>query len=248
MSQPPENTYTWYSPDVPTRSPSHSRQRDAWPTRAAEAYYKLRKLIYSGELDSSSLLVEAELVRELGMSRTPIRDALHRLEVEGLLTSVPRGGYAIVEFDEKDLRDLYLIRACLEGLAAATAATVLTRVDLARLQDLYDNMSTAVEAGDDDQLTVLNREFHQAIAGASGNTHLMQMLDDIKSVFERFRTQAVADAERRVQAHQEHGSLIEALGHKDSERARELAEQHVRNALERGIHVARSVDGRPVAD
>src|SRR5690606_1230808 len=85
----------------------------SWPSRAAEAYQAIKDMIYAGEVASGDVLIEANLVRLLEMSRTPVRDALHRLETEGLLNSIPRGGYVVVELDEKDLHDLYLIRAAL---------------------------------------------------------------------------------------------------------------------------------------
>jgi DNA-binding GntR family transcriptional regulator len=206
----------------------------AWPTRSAEAYHKIRQMIFDGSISAGSTLIEAKLVRALDMSRTPVREALHRLEAEGLLAAVPRGGFRVVALSDDDLDQLYLIRAALEGLAASTAASRLTRVDLARLEDLYDEMGEAGREGRDEELIRLNREFHRAIAVASGNVHLQEILDNVKGVFERFRTNAVANAERRTQAHAEHGQIIEALRARDPQAARDLAEEHVRRAFRQG--------------
>jgi len=206
----------------------------AWPTRSAEAYAKIRQMIFDGRIAAGSSLVEAKLVRVLDMSRTPVREALHRLEAEGLLAAESRGGFRVVALNNQDLINLYMIRASLEGLAAATAAPRLTRVDIARLEDLYDEMGEAVEQHRDEDLARLNRDFHRAIAAASGNTHLQEILDNVKGVFERFRTSAVSDAERRARAHEEHGMLIDALRSRDAERARRLAEEHVHRALKQG--------------
>ncbi|HUZ55728.1 MAG TPA: GntR family transcriptional regulator [Streptosporangiaceae bacterium] len=213
--------------------------RSAWPTRAARAYHQIREMIFDGTISADSVLVEARLGELLGMSRTPVREALYRLEAEGFLTSLPRGGFSVVALSEDDLHGLYMIRACLEGLAASTAATKLTRVDVARLEDLYDEMRAAVEAGSDEELARLNREFHRTIAVASGNRHLREILDNVKGVFERFRANAVADPGRRAQAHLEHGQLIDALRDRDADKARRLAEDHVHRALRQGTDLSK---------
>jgi DNA-binding GntR family transcriptional regulator len=196
-------------------------------------------MIFDGTIPADSVLVEARLGELLGMSRTPVREALYRLEAEGLLTALPRGGFSVVALSEEDLRGLYQIRARLEGLAAETAAGKLTRVDIARLEDLYDDMRAAVEAGRDDELAKLNREFHRTIAVASGNKHLSEILDNVKGVFERFRANAVADPSRRAQAHFEHGELIDALRNRDADKARMLAENHVHRALQQGTDLSK---------
>jgi DNA-binding GntR family transcriptional regulator len=220
--------------------PDHdAASSSTWPTRSARAYQQIREMILEGAIPAGSTLVEARLVRLLGMSRTPVREALHRLEAEGLLVALPRGGFSVVALSEDDLRNFYLIRACLEGLAAATAATRLTRVDLARLEDLYETMQVAVEAGRDEELAQLNREFHRTVAIASGNAPLREILDNVKGVFERFRVDAVANPNRRPQAHLEHGQLIDALRDRDADKARRLAEDHVHRALKQGTDHAK---------
>jgi DNA-binding GntR family transcriptional regulator len=191
-------------------------------------------MIFDGTVTPDELLVEARLVPALDMSRTPIREALHRLEAEGLLVAVPRGGFQVAAIRDSDLENLYEVRAALEGLAAFTAASRMTRVNLAQIEDLYDEMGDAVGSGQDDELAGLNREFHRAIAVASANPHLVEVLDNVKGVFERFRSKAVSNDERRAQAHAEHGELIEALRNHNPDRARQLAEEHVRRALKAG--------------
>jgi DNA-binding GntR family transcriptional regulator len=205
-----------------------------WESRASEAYQRIRAMIFDGSIPPDTTLVEAQLVRLLEMSRTPIREALHRMETEGLIEALPRGGFAVVTLTGEDLQNLYQIRAVLEGLAAETAASRSTRVAIAQLEDLYDEMDVAVESRDDETLIRLNREFHRTIASASGNRHLEAMLDDIKGVFERFRSDAVADDARRSTAHSEHRALIEALKARDGAEARRVAEKHVHRALLQG--------------
>lgn len=221
-------------------------REDGWPTLGSEAFHRLRQMIFDGTIASGDLVVEAKLVQVLKMSRTPIREALHRLEAEGVVTAVPHKGFRVVSVSDEDIAKLYQIRAVLEGLAAQSAATTWNRVDLGRLEDLYEGMTAACADGRDDELATLNREFHRAIAVASGNTYLQEILDNIKGVFERFRSSAVTDVRRRSQAHKEHGEMIEALRARDAERARKLAEAHVYRALKLGV--AKQSASGPVQD
>jgi DNA-binding GntR family transcriptional regulator len=200
--------------------------------RGAEAYERIREMILDAQLPQGSMLTEAGLVRELEMSRTPVREALHRLELEHYLGSVPGIGYIVAELGEHDMINAYKVRAVLEGLAAESAAISANRMDLARLEDLYDAMAEAWERGDDAELARLNGDFHRAIASASNNSYAEGMLDDIRDVFERFRATALAAPRRREEAHAEHGELIAALKARDGERAKKLAIEHVHRALE----------------
>lgn len=200
--------------------------------RAATAYERVREMILSGQLAPGSVVTEAELVRKLEMSRTPVREALHRLETAGYLRSARDVGYVVIELSERDMINVYMVRAVLEGLAAEHAAQLGTRTDLGRLEDLYEAMAAAREHGDDAELTRLNSLFHRAIAEASGNTYVLAMLDNIRDVFERFRATAVTELRRREESHAEHGELIAALRARDKERARSLAVEHVHRALE----------------
>jgi DNA-binding GntR family transcriptional regulator len=195
------------------------------------AYEQIRRMILSGSIAQGSTIAEAELVRELGMSRTPVREALRRLEAENYVRSADRR-YVVIELSEQDLINVYRVRAALEGLAAEHAAALATRTDLARLEDLYEGMERARDRDDEAELTRLNSQFHAAVAQASGNTYLQGMLDNIHDVFERFRATAVAQPGRRDDAHSEHGQLIKALRDQDAPRARAIAEQHVHRALE----------------
>jgi len=192
-------------------------------------------MILNGEVAPSSYLAEASLVDLLAMSRTPIREALHRLELEGLLRRVPRHGYMVVPLSTQGLANLYAVRAALEGLAAELAAQRLTRVNLARLEDLYEAMEAACIADRDADLATLNRDFHETIAIASENNYLREILDNIKGIFERYRSTAISNMDRRSLAHQEHGELIGALRARDPDRSRRIAEAHVYRAMEANV-------------
>lgn len=201
-------------------------------SRADEAYERLKRMVFEHELPPGSRISEAQVARQLEMSRTPVREALARLESEGILTGAPGRGFLVADLTVDDLVDIYRVRAVLDGLAAEEAASRATRVDIARLEDLYDAMSQASAAGRDQELARLNSEFHALIAEISGNSYLQAMLEDIREVFEWFRSTALSLPGRRDTAHDEHGRMIEALRAGDAETARRLAQGHVQRALD----------------
>lgn len=188
-------------------------------------------MIFEHELPPGSRIGEAQLTRLLGMSRTPVREALARLASEGLLTAAAGRGFLVADLTAEDLIDIYRVRAVLEGLAAEEAASRATRVDIARLEDLYEAMANASANGHDQELAQRNSEFHSMIAEISGNTYLQAMLDDIREVFEWFRTTALSLPGRRDTAHDEHGQMIDALRRGDVDEASQIAQGHVKRAL-----------------
>lgn len=201
-------------------------------TLAEEAYARINQMLLEGEIPPNGLVREADLVRRLGLTRTPIREALVRLQAEGVLQAIPSGGYLVVEIDVDDLREVYDVRAVLESHAARLAAQRRTRTDIAQLEDLFEEMERAISAGDEALLAQLNSRFHETIAIASRNTYLQSMLGNIRNVFERYRRRAVNDPGRRTHSHDEHRDLIDAIRAGDADRAAEIIDRHVRRALD----------------
>lgn len=189
-------------------------------------------MIIDGELAPGLLVSEAKFVRLIGVSRTPVREALSRLEAEGYIVSGPGRGYVVVELSDQDVVNIYEVRAVLEGLAAsAAAANSMSRANLGHLEDLYEAMEEARRDGNDRDLARLNSQFHHTIAEASGNRYLITMLNGIYDTFERFRPVALRAPGRRDTAAVEHGKLISSLRAGNAEQAKDIAERHVRRAL-----------------
>lgn len=199
--------------------------------RGEAAYRLLRKMIIDQAFDPGQKISEAELVRRVGLSRTPVREALQRLETAGYVVPASGRGYIVVELSEADINHAYQVRAVLEGLAAHLATITITRAALGNLEDLYEAMEEARNKGDDVRLGTLNSRFHHSIAQATGNQYLTSMLGDLYDVFERYRPVALRQPGRRNTAAEEHGEIIRALQARDATMARRLAEEHVEHAL-----------------
>ena len=133
-----------------------------------QAYTALREAILSGRFKDGERLTQSDLAARLSTSRIPVRDALKRLEMDGLVTLDERGACHVVEFDAEDLNETYTLRAMLEPLAASLAIPKLDDEDIRHLHKLTDDMASAAHAGDRALYVELNRSFHAALYEASG--------------------------------------------------------------------------------
>ncbi len=206
------------------------------------AYSEVRQMIMHGTLGPSTIVRETELARRLGMSRTPVREALLRLQTEGLISSVAHGGYVVIEVSPCDLVNVYEVRSVLEGLAARLAASRASRTDHAELEELVEQMQIAIAHSDDAELAKLNSRFHEAIANASQNSMLLSMLGNIRSIFEHFRLAALVYPGRRDEAHNEHREMICLLKARDSDGAERIAREHVKRALAVRVDMIENAD------
>ena len=222
------------------------RRRSTLRPQAEDAYTRILRMLKMREIQPGVVFTEAELVRQLGMSRTPVREALHRLEERGHVVATDGRGYTCLELGIDDLTQIYQVRAALESLAAGRAASLISFTGLGRLKDLFASMEEAREGGDDGALARLNSMFHQTIAVESRNPYLQDMLSINYEVFERYRFSALLEAGRRDEAAAEHAQMLAALEARDEVRAAQLAAVHVSRALEaRGATLTATTEGTP---
>jgi DNA-binding GntR family transcriptional regulator len=181
----------------------------------------LRELIISGELSGAEPLRQRDLAARFGVSQTPVREALRRLESEGLVVNDPHRGATVAQSRQGIVEDNSQIRAALEPLGARLAARAITDEQLERLQRLNDEM-TALK-GDDDRYGDLNREFHFAIYEAAASPMLLSMM--------RLLWQAMPHGPKVTRTHSEsaaqHQQLIDALAAHDPQRAAEITQLHI---------------------
>lgn len=198
---------------------------------ADRVYLDLRRQIVAGEIPPRALVQEARIARTTGASRTPVREALRRLEAEGKITRSAAGAYSVPELSPQELLDLYELRGILEGHAARLAAERRGRVELARLADVVDAMEQAIARQDDDLLASLNGMFHDLIAATSGSRYLQTQIRSIREHFESYRVPALSVRGRRESAFEEHKELMMAIVAQDWAAAERLGLAHVREAF-----------------
>lgn len=204
--------------------------------RAVDAAYRgIRKAIISGDLRSGERVSESALAERLGVSRTPVREALNRLRNEGLIVLERyRKGY-VANFTADDLREIFRLRATLEGEAAREAALRIGDEDLARLESLQDEMERFYQAlgysGSIETFDRLNREFHRIVARAAGIRRLDLILEGILEIpaagfVDREEYFSTVD-ERTVLAHQQHRQVIAALKSRNPDWAQSAMAAHL---------------------
>lgn len=195
-----------------------------------EVFTMLRQAILTGKLQPGDRLVERELAEQLGVSRTPVREALRKLELENLVTHIPRKGVVVSEISKKDVIDIFDIRASLEGLASRLAAQKATKEDLHDLREMVAEMSEATANNDSERLNEIHDEFHRKLFDIADSPRLIQMINSLIDYISRFTKTGYAIPGRSSAAMHEHMELLESLEGKDSARAETLAESHIRNS------------------
>lgn len=200
------------------------------PIREA-VYEQLKMAILSGTFDVNERLLEHHIANKMNVSRTPVREALRRLESEGLLEALPKQGLVVKEYSDDDIREIYMIREALECLAAEFAAIKATDEDIVLLEKLVEEMERLSDEADSLEALEVHRHFSEAYNRASHMPTLVQLIESLKIQVARFRHVSLSGSQRRGSAYLEHKELLEALKARDPERASALTHIHIRNAL-----------------
>ena len=206
-------------------------------------YLQLEEEILGGVLKKGASLTEISLSARLGVSRTPVRGALHRLFEEGLIDLVPNRGAVVIGVNEDDLIDVYAIRMRLEGLASAQAAKKITEEDKARLTEAVELAEFYIKKNDAEHLKELDSEFHNVIYRASGNRLLYKTLSELHRSIKAYRKRSLSVPARLESSVAEHREILEAILRGDAEAADRLTSAHVAAALDNLLTAMKSGAG-----
>jgi len=196
------------------------------------AYEYLESEILTGRLKPRERLVEQELAERLKMSRTPIREALRRLEERGLVRILPRRGAVVSDISPADVEQIYVVRSALEGLAARLVTDHITPEEIERVRGLEAAHAQQATRGDVRALMRANDQFHDAIYGAAGNPCLLDMIQQLRRQIHAVRFNAWAEPARIARSLTEHRQMVEALSRRDGGALARLTEEHLRVAKE----------------
>ncbi len=196
------------------------------------AYEFLESAILTGRLKPRERLVEQELAEQLRMSRTPIREALRRLEERGLVRILPHRGAVVSDISPEEVENIYVVRSHLEALGARLAADHITPEGIERVQALEAAHVRWAAGGDIRALMAANDQFHDAIYSAAGNACLLEMIRQLRRQVHAIRFNAWAQPERIARSLAEHRQMVEALRLHDADRLADLTERHLRVAKE----------------
>jgi len=197
------------------------------------AYDAIRDGILTGRHAPGQRLIADDLAKELGVSRMPVREALHRLEVAGLVAITPHRGAVVSELSENECVEIYHIRAVLDGLATRLATPHLSESDHARLAALLETMEAGVKADDPERVLIVNREFHALIWSAADAPRLRELLENLYDTSQRLRNISLLIPGRLDQITQEHRLIAEALARRDPVAAERYANEHYEGTARR---------------
>lgn len=189
----------------------------------------LMEAIISGQLPPGERLMEVQLAEEMGVSRTPVREAIRRLELEGFVVMIPRKGAYVAGLSIKDIVNIFEIRTALEQLAVSLAAERMTPDDLETLERMVVELSESVQDADVDSWAEMDKRFHRLICEYSRNERLIQMMENIIEQINRYRVISLSDAEVRHHTVAEHKRIVEAMAERDIPAAQKAAADHLNN-------------------
>lgn len=195
-------------------------------------YQSIREDILSGRYEQNTELKEAAIGAELGVSRTPVREALRQLELEGLVTIIPNRGAYVNMITAKDVQDIYVLRSMLEGLCARWATENITKEQLEDLEETLCLSEYHTGKENYEKLYELDSLFHEQLYAASNSRILKHILSDFHDYVKMVRKATISSQTRSVKSTEEHRAIFEAVRARDADQAEALAKQHVKRTIE----------------
>lgn len=193
-------------------------------------FEKIREDILNGRYACGDKLVEIKLADELGVSRTPVREALKQLELDGLVDNIPNRGVVVKGITKEDIDDILTIRLCIEGLVGQWAAERITDIEIKQLEEIYDLMEFYSSKKDVDKLFELNTKFHETLYHIAKSRYLEGILNDFQLFIKSARNSSLKVEGRMECALDEHKNIVNALREHDVERTKEALIKHITNS------------------
>ena len=187
----------------------------------------LRNAILNGELKPGERLMEVTIAEQLGVSRTPVREAIRKLEKESFVIMIPRKGAYVADLTKNDILEVLEIRQELEGFAAALSAERMTNEEKAKLSQILESFNEGLANMDKKKMIERDNEFHSFIFGGSKNQRLINLIHELHDQFQRFRLIYFNEFSNYQEIQASHGRIYEAILKNDPKTAREEAESHV---------------------
>ncbi|MBC01351.1 MAG: GntR family transcriptional regulator [Rhodobacteraceae bacterium] len=211
---------------------------EAAPSLAEYVYQELSQWIREGRYNPGDRIREATVSKELGVSRTPVREALRRLQSERRVTIEPQRGAVVAELDRHEVVELYQLRQHLEGIAARFAAQHASPAEIAEMQDILKRSENA--SADLKVLNQINWEFHNALYSAAHNRFLLRSIAAISDEMALLKGTKYIPEDRPASLHREHQRILDAIIARDPDQADCAAQDHIENALRVHLRVGRS--------
>lgn len=202
---------------------------DAYLPLRDVVFNTLREAILKGELKPGERLMELQLASKLGVSRTPIREAIRMLEQEGLAVTVPRKGAEVAKMTEKDMKDVLQVREALDELAAGIACEQITEEELVKLRETMVEFEDSTKTGNIKKIAEADVKFHDIIYEATRNPKLVNMVNNLREQMYRYRVEYLKDEKNYPVLLEEHKQIVDSITARKKEKVTELMHRHVAN-------------------
>lgn len=189
----------------------------------------LRQAILIGELKPGERLMEIHLADRLGVSRTPIREAIRKLELEGLVVMIPRKGAQVAKITEKNLKDVLEVRRALDMLAVRLACQRMDEEDKKALREACDEFAGVIKSNNTKDITEADVHFHDIILKSTGNDRLIQLVNNLAEQMYRYRLEYIKDSAYHSRLVREHEDIYSAIINKEEEKAAQAVVLHIDN-------------------
>lgn len=220
-------------------TPQQENTNEYLPLRDV-VFNTLRRAILRGELKPGERLMEIPLAEKLGVSRTPIREAIRKLELEGLVTMIPRRGAEVASITEKSLRDVLEVRRELDAFSCELACDRITAAGLEMLRLACEEFAQATRSRDAALIAKADVKVHNIIVHATGNERLMEMINSLSEQMYRYRFEYIKDTDNYDELVEEHRLIYESILKKDKETAAKVAKTHIDNQEKSILKVLRN--------
>jgi len=211
-----------------------------------QVHKKLKESILNGMLPPNKRLIEEKIAAEMETSRTPVREAMQKLEKEGLIHKLPRGGYAISIITMDDIEEVFGIRSILEGYAAYLATLRVKDEDLQALEQIVKREEECLKRKDTDQLVKLNTEFHESLYKAARSAKLYAIINDLRDYIYRFRIIIFRYSDMAAISIRDHQDMIALMKAKKASRVEKLVRKHIirgKNLIKKKLKRDTTVNG-----
>ena len=198
-------------------------------TLSEQAYAIIKDEIITNQIKPGDLLTEEQLSERLSISRTPIREAIRKLELEGLVTMIPRRGAEVAQITEKSMNDVLEVRRAMDALCVELACDRITPEELQDLKKACDTFEAAVKTDDIKQIAQADVALHDIIVQATGNQRLIQLVNNLSEQMYRYRFEYIKDFSQHERLVEEHKVIYESIVKKDKETASNMAKVHIDN-------------------
>jgi DNA-binding GntR family transcriptional regulator len=190
-------------------------------------FESLKQAIIRGKISANEWLVESHIAETLGISRTPVREAIHKLEREGLVERQPRGGFTVLGLNRNDIEETFGLRSVLEGYAARLAAVKHKTFELKSLEKKIEEFQRALDQKKMDLLPAINTEFHDLLYGLSKSPKLINMISGLRDQIYRYREMILKEQKFASTSNLDHRKMLKYIRKRDAEGAERAVKDHI---------------------